>query len=287
MLSGPLAHSGAPLQPHDLLSWAAWAPDPVILAGLALVAAVYQVGRRGPDRGGLFTAGLAVIAVALLTPLDGAADSLASAHMVQHVLLTTVAAPLLALSRPVPALLRGGPAAVRNANRRLGRLVTLDLRHRLRRVLPATAWATAAAALWFWHARVPYELAVHDGRLHAVQHLSFLWSGLALWAIVVGTGGSRRRSPGLGLLLLFTLGLQTTLLAALMTFSPVPWYDVYADTTVAWGLDPLDDQRLAGVLMWFPTGLIHLAAAVWLLTRWLGPIELGRGPAWLGTQARH
>ena len=123
MLTPVLAHSGQPPAPHDL--WGAWNLDPVLLGGFLLAAWAYWRGqtsgpRRPVDRwrARCFTAALAALGLALLSPLDALSGALASAHMVQHLLLILVAAPLLALSAPTSTILRGSPLAVRRATGR-------------------------------------------------------------------------------------------------------------------------------------------------------------------------
>lgn len=269
-----IAHVGQPIAPHDL--WSAWSTDPVVAVSLP---ALFWLHRRGtaaePGSGlrrtQLFRSGLIVVGLALLSPLDAVSGALASAHMVQHLLLFAVAAPLLAFSRPLAPLSRGLPPSLRSLLPGFRRRVGLDMDTvRLARA-PAPAWLAAVATLWLWHARFFYELALANRLVHALEHTAFLISGLAVWSVIANAGRARRTSPGIAILMLFTLGLTSTLLAALMTFSPVPWYDAYARSTEPWGLSPLGDQQLAGLIMWFPVGILYVGAALVLLMRWLDP----------------
>lgn len=278
MLTGLLAHAGRPLEPHDLLG--AWNLDPVLITGLLLVVWAYRRGRvRGPQRdtdvwrARCFAGALAALAVALISPLDAMSGVLASAHMVQHVLLTLVAAPLLALSAPSSALLRGSPVALRRApgiwRRRLG-LTTADLavlRH------PVTVWLLHVATLWFWHARVLYDAALSNEAVHVGQHAMFLGTGLLFWRVVIGARNAGRVSHGLGVLLVFAMALQSVFLSVLLVFARTPWYAGYAATTRAWGLDQLADQQLAGAIMWVPAGLIYVAAGLAVMVAWLRTAE--------------
>ncbi len=268
MLIQVVAHAGRPLAPHDL--WGAWNTDVVLLGGLALTAWAYARGRRGPRRPSdawrarCFAVALGAVAVALVSPLDALSGVLASAHMVQHVLLLLVAAPLLALSSPGATLLRGAPRSLRRATGRW--------RRRLRPLgNPAAAWALHVATIWFWHAAVPYDAALHNHALHVAEHVTFVLTGLAFWRAVVGARG--RVSNGLGILLVFTMAMQSVFLSALLTFASSPWYSGYASTTAAWHLDPLQDQQLAGVIMWIPAGLVYLGVALALLVRWIHATE--------------
>ncbi len=273
-----LAHAARPLAPHDLAS--AWSPDPLLLGGLLLAWLVYRRGQPGgvgrhtdARRARCFAGALLILFVALVSPLDALAGALASAHMVQHVLLILVAAPLLALAAPASALLRGSPLAVRQASGRWRRRLRLSPR-RLR-VLggPIVVWLVHVVAVWFWHGAVPYDAALRSEALHFLEHTSFLVTGVLFWRVIVGVRGGATRLPhGLGVLLLFATAMQSVFLSVLLTFARTPWYTGYTTTSV-WGLDPLADQQLAGVIMWIPGGLIYLGAALTLVVVWLRTIE--------------
>jgi putative membrane protein len=278
MLSQVIAHAGQPLEPHDL--WRAWNFDVPLLVSVALALWAYGRGRvHGPRRecdawrARCFTGALAVVVVALVSPLDALSGALASAHMVQHVLLLLVAVPLLALSSPAAVLLQGAPPRVRQATgrwRRQFRLTRANLRP-LRH--PAAVWALHVATIWFWHAAVPYDAALDNHLLHIGEHASFLVTGLLFWRVVLGARGTV--SNGLGVLLVFTMAMQSVFLSALLTFASGPWYSGYESTTRRWNLEPLADQQLAGVIMWIPTGLIYLGAALALLIGWIQSTEGG------------
>ena len=278
MLIPVLAHPGQPPAPHDL--WSAWNLHPVLLAGLLLTAWAYRRGRtRGPRRpvdtwrARCFTMALVALGLALLSPLDALSNALASAHMVQHLLLLLVAAPLLALSAPSSAILRGSPLAVRRASGRWRR--RLGLTHGNLAVLrhPAAVWLLQVGVLWFWHAAAPYDAALDNQFLHLLEHASFLVTAVLFWHVVIGVRGAARVSGGLGVLLVFAMAMQSAFLSALLTFARTPWYSGYATTTASWGLDPLTDQRVAGVIMWIPAGGIYLVAALVLLVTWIRATE--------------
>lgn len=280
----PLAHGDVPFGPDELFAISArFGPvDAVVAIALALVIVVYRRGRTwgGTERrrrSRFFHSGVIVVVLALLSPLDGAADSLASAHMIQHLLLGVVAAPLLALARPAAALLRGSPPLFRAVNRRIQRVFDPTGRRRFREVVPVVAWLAAAGTLWFWHAAKAYEAALTDDTIHWLQHASFLATGVMFWSAIVGAGGPNRPGPGLAMILLFLMTMQGALLATLMVFAPEPWYETYRGTAPAWGLDPLTDQRLAGVMMWLMSGAVHLAAALVVLLRWVFSLEASDG----------
>jgi putative membrane protein len=278
VLTPILAHPGQPPAPHDL--WGAWNLHPVLLGGLLLTAWVYWRGhasgpRRPIDawRARCFAGALVALGLALLSPLDALSGALASAHMVQHLLLLLLAAPLLALSAPSSAILRGSPLALRRASGRWRRRLRLThgnlgvLRH------PATVWLVSVGVIWFWHAAGPYDATLDSQLLHVLEHASFLVTAVLFWQVVVGVRGAARVSGGLGVLLVFVMAMQSVFLSVLLTFARTPWYSGYAATTAPWGLDPLTDQRLAGVIMWIPAGGIYLVVALALLVTWIRATE--------------
>lgn len=276
MLTPLLAHAGEALAPHDL--WRAWNLDPPLLFGVFLLGWAYWRGHarsalRDVDsrRAWWFTAALVTLVAALISPLDAMSHALASAHMVQHVLLLVVAAPLLALASPTGALLRGSPTILRRATGRWRRRLGLT-RARLRSLRhPGLVWALHVGTIWFWHGSVPYDAALRNDIVHVVEHFSFLMTGLLFWHVVIDV--RQAVSNGLGLLLVFTMSLQSVFLSALLTFASAPWYSGYESSTRAWGLEPLADQQLAGLIMWIPAGLVYLGAALGLLVAWIRSSE--------------
>jgi putative membrane protein len=278
VLIAVLAHPSQPPAPHDL--WGAWNLHPMLLVGLLANAWAYLRGQAsGPRRpidtwrARCFALAMGALAVALLSPLDALSSALASAHMVQHLLLLLVAAPLLALSAPSSAILRGSPLAVRRAGGRWRR--RLGLTHGNLAVLrhPAAVWLLAVGVVWFWHAAAPYDATLDNELLHVLEHASFLATAVLFWQAVVGVRGAARVSNGLGVLLVFAMAMQSVFLSVLLTFARTTWYSGYATTTASWGLDPLTDQQLAGVIMWIPAGGVYLAAALVLLVTWIRATE--------------
>jgi putative membrane protein len=274
------AHEGAPVAPHD--AWSAWTLDPALLVGLGVagwlhargVRALWRRAGRGAGVGGwrvsAYAAGLAALAVALVSPLDALGGVLLSAHMLQHLVLILVAAPLLVLGgstavflwalpgswrRPVGALRRARPA----------RLAAPAWRAAIH---PLGAAALHAAVLWAWHLPGPYQAALAARPLHALEHVAFVATAALFWSVVARCGSSRGLDYGLGGLYVFAVGMQGGVLGALMALSPEPWYPAYRTTAAAWGFSPLADQRLAGMLMWLPAGVAYLAAAALLFGRW-------------------
>lgn len=272
-------HGEMPLTPGD--AWRAWVWQPAAAATLFLTAVVYLRGARtlwreaGQGRGlpgwraACFAAGLLTVVVALFSPVDPLGEQLAAAHMVQHLLLLTVAAPLLAAGAPSRVILWAVP---RGTRRRIGRW--WPRRPALRWIgrcfgSAGTAWVLSVAALVLWHLPGPYRLALGDERIHALEHLSFLGTGFLFWWVVLRPDGYRRLEPGAGVLYVFTAGLPAGLLGALLTFAGRPLYAGQSVAASAWGLTALGDQQLAGLLMWMPGGVVYLAAAAVFFVAWL------------------
>jgi putative membrane protein len=279
------AHAGEAIQPHDF--WTSWTLSPAITVPLALTLVVYLAGTRtlwaqagrghGVQRWQLaaFAAGWIALVIALVSPLHALGESLFSAHMAQHEVLMTIAAPLLVLGRPlVPALFALPPGARRGASSWTQRPWFRSTWTRLTR--PGTAWLLHAIAIWIWHLPRLYDATLQSDLVHTLQHLSFLGTALLFWWTVLHPAWSGR---GVALLSLFTTMLHTGALGAVLTVSSSQWYSAYATTTAAWGLTPLEDQQLGGLIMWIPGGAVYLIAALALLAGMLRESER-RAPRW-------
>lgn len=266
-----LAHEGQPIAPHDL--WRSWTFDLPITVPLVVTLAIYVLGvrtlwrRAGRGRGvrrweaAAFVGGWLTLVLALVSPLHAMGESLFSAHMAQHELLMTVAAPLLVLGRPVvPTLFALSPAARRRVTGWTAGAVFRSLWSTITR--PGVAWVLHAIAIWGWHIPAAYDATLRSELAHALQHISFLGTALLFWWTVLRPTWATR---GVGLVSLFTTMLHTGALGAILAVSPHLWYPAYADTTRAWGLAPLDDQQLGGLIMWIPGGIAYLAAALVML----------------------
>lgn len=209
------------------------------------------------------------LAVALLSPLDEASDALFSAHMVQHLVLVIIAAPLLVLGRPLAPLVWALPREWRHAvGQWWGR------RPRARVALaavgaPGAVWCLHAGALAFWHVPTPYRWALENEWIHAAEHVTFLVTACLFWWTVLPGGGGHRLGHGAAVLYVSALGAVMGIFAAVLTFARSPWYTVHAGRTEAWGLTPLADQQLAGVIMWVPASAVYLAAASWCFVEWM------------------
>lgn len=251
--------------------------NPLLLALLATALGLYALGllrlwrRSRLGRGGRiwqvmsYGAGLLVVTVALVSPLDGLANELGAAHMVQHVMLIAVAAPLLVMATPLPVVLWAFPASLRRQLRGAG-FVWISQAWKFL-TTPFVAWGLHATVLWLWHAPALYQAALRDPLVHDLEHTTFFGTALLFWYAVL-RGGGKRSGPAAAIGLLFTTTVHSGVLAALMTFSREPWYPAYAQTTARWGFTPLEDQQLAGLIMWVPTGFLYLLASLILLAVW-------------------
>jgi cytochrome c2 len=194
--------------------------------------------------------------------------------MAQHTLLIAVAAPLIVLGRPVLVSLWALPRATR---RRLTNLAVVRGCARAAQPRPVAAFALHATALWAWHLPALYQASLTNDLVHALQHASFLLTALLFWAAFLNVR-ERSRSYGAGVLYTFATAAHTSILGALITLAPVAWYARYAETAHAWGLTPLEDQQLAGLIMWVPGGLLYTVLALALLAAWLREAEQRRVP---------
>ncbi|MFN2603115.1 MAG: cytochrome c oxidase assembly protein [Gemmatimonadaceae bacterium] len=276
-----MMHAVTPLAPQDF--WRAWSWEPAIVIPIGLATAMYARGARvewlrvqqGRDRVrnsiAFFFAGLVVLIVALVSPLHRLGNVLFSAHMAQHELLMTIAAPLLVLSKPVEPLLWSLPLGARRA---AGRFFAQRWIRRMWQTLsrPAVATAIHAAAIWGWHAPGAYNATLHSEWIHFAQHASFLGTALLFWWSIIH---GRRDAYGLSVILVFVTAVHTTILGALLTLADAPWYSAYTSTlTSAWGFTPLEDQQLGGLIMWVPATIAYLIAALMLFASWLQHSEV-------------
>jgi putative membrane protein len=252
---------------------------PAVVLPLAAALLLYLIGvRRLPrdrlvarsGRRAAFLAGWLTLAAALISPLHELGESLFSAHMGQHELLMVVAAPLLAWARPLAPMLRALPGPWRIA---LGRLLARATVRSVSRTLsaPAVAFALQAAGIWVWHTPALFQSTLRSEPMHAAQHLTFFGTALVFWWSLVHRRGGR--DSGLGLLSLFLTILHTGALGALLSLSTVVYYPAYGRSAAAWGLTPLEDQQLGGLIMWIPGGIAYVVAALGLVAAWLRQSE--------------
>jgi putative membrane protein len=219
----------------------------------------------------LYLAGLATIAVALLSPLEALAEELFSAHMIQHELLTMYAPPLLLLGNPLPVVLWGLPRRVRRvAGRPLMRGRALRRTLWSLTFLPV-AWSLYTIDLWAWHLPVLYEAAIRNFELHVLEHAAFFLTAILFWWPIVEPAPRLRRrlNAGFKILYLIAATAQNTFLGMFLSLPQRAIYRVYVDRAAAHGADPLDDQTLAGGIMWASSHmyLLPILLLVWAYAR--------------------
>jgi putative membrane protein len=271
-----LAHgvdAPAPTFPWILL---AWSFDPlavtgILLAGWGYLWAERRVNRRHPAnphpryRTWLFMGGLAAIALALVSPIEAYEGLLFSVHMVQHMLLQLVAAPLLLAGGPITLGLRASGPSVRR------RMLTV-LHSRAVRVVsfPVIAWVVFAAVNWGWHFSVLYDQALENQVLHYVQHATMMAAALLFWWPVIGADPSPWRLPHPARLLYLFLAMpQQSFLGVAIMSAPAVLYPHYVTNLRTWGPTPLEDQQLGGVIMWVVGDMLLLAGMAAVVVMWM------------------
>ena len=224
-----VAYCGPAAVPDDL--WLRWNTDPLLLAALAALAFVIAIGRSADARAGW--AALALMVIVFVSPLCTLSSALFSARVTHHIILIAAVAPLLARAFPLPRL-------------------------RYPPLVPAVA--AHAVVVWLWHAPGPYAWGLATVPAYWLMQITLLGSAWLMWRAIFAP--SMPTGPAL-MALVATIG-QMGLLGALIVFAPVPLYVVHFASTAAWGLTPLADQQLAGLLMWVLAMIPYLAAGLWI-----------------------
>jgi len=277
--SGPaFGHGAAPRGPADL--WHSWQADPFVTIPLAVSSLLFacgvwrlrgSLGRLLPGFGMsrivCFIAGMLLLAIALLSPLEGLSKPLLSAHMVQHILLIAVAPPLLVLGKPEVAWLWALPVSWRRGMaRHRGMRSGLSLLSPCARPIPAAL--IHMATLWVWHSPALFDAALASDRLHWLEHVLFFGTALLFWRAVI-KAHSGREAAAAALIACFVTLLQSGLLSALLSFARETLY--HTPATADWGLTALEDQQLAGAIMSLPMCAIYLGSGLIMALRLLMP----------------
>ena len=263
-----------------------WIFDPWLVVPLYFVAISFLIGtwrlwgRAGIGRGILqwqaacFWAGWFLLALALMSPLHAIAERMLTAHMIEHELIMAFAAPLIVLSRPLVAFVWSVPIVVR---RWLGTIARLSPVVSVWLLLTEASFATAlhVATVFAWHMPVLFEAALTYPALHKLQHVSFLATALLYWWAVLSLP---RHKHGVAALHLFVTMMAISLLGALLTLSPHQWYSAYSSPP--FGFTPLEDQQLAGLVMWIPGCAVYAIAALCFMATWISSSGRKVAPAW-------
>jgi len=261
--------------------WGWSAPGAAVIPLCALVVLYLRGWRRlrqndatrwNAARLGCMVAGVAVLAIALWSPLDSLAQFTLTAHMTQHMLLTMVAPPLLLLAFPFAPLLAGLPTWI--ARDLCGPLLGWPVLQKFfaRLVSPPLAWSLAVASMWIWHFPTAYEWALQNPWAHALEHACFLWTGILFWWPVVQPWPWKGSWPRWSMAFyLLAADLANTLVAAILAFAPDAIYATYRLTGPALGTPALLDQQRAAVIMWLPGSMLYLLPAVVIIVKTLSP----------------
>jgi len=263
------------------MSWHGWSIQPPLLY-VAVAAMLYwsptarDVGHRRSQhqtlRACAFAAGLATIVLAVESPIDGYADQLFWVHMLQHVLLLTVAPPLILLGRPWPRMWRSVPLGTRTqVGRTLAQARWTAPVRALARPLPA--WLLFNATIVAWHVPGAYNATLQSWAVHDAEHAMFFFTALLFWARVIDPGPLRPRLVWPARIA-FTVGAMVVgwVLAITLVLVPHPLYSYYADLAHRpGGISALTDQQLAAGMMWVPGSIAYTITFMFGFYRWLEP----------------
>ena len=200
----------------------------------------------------LYGVGLAAIAAAVLSPIDDLADELFPVHMVQHLLLTMVAAPLVLLGNPLAVVLWGVHRKIR---RSLASPLTAGARFRIALAMLTSlpvAWVVYVADLWAWHIPLLYQLALEHEPVHVVEHIAFFTTALVFWWPIVRPAPrlGPRSHLGFEVLYLIAATAQNTALGAMLTLPERSFYPHYDQTARLLAVNAAEEQAAAGGIMW-------------------------------------
>ncbi|MEX1173518.1 MAG: cytochrome c oxidase assembly protein [Chloroflexota bacterium] len=251
----------------------AWHIDLTMILGLLVAGAAYVSAVRSVDaahggnpwprrRTAAYLGALAAMGFALLSPIDTLSDDLLTVHMVQHLLLVSVAAPLLAASGIGTLALRAASPDVRQ------RYLLPFLHSRLVSALtfPVVGWLAFIGVMWGSHFTTLYNTALLDDGVHAIEHLLYLAAACLFWWPLVSPDPLRwRLHPGARLIALIAAMPPMSFLAVTIIGAAAPLYAAYLGRTDAFGIDALSDQRVAGSLMWMTGDLALLIPAAYVL----------------------
>jgi putative membrane protein len=256
-----------------------WSSPPAVVAAIGAAAVLYAIGAKkiagrhaaqsliGARRRAAFAVGLTIILATLASSYDALADQSFAAHMSQHLLLVLAAAPLLAVSRVPIVLLAAFGQPLRRA------FATLWARSGAESVVrrlshPAAAWVTFTGVFLFWHLPAAFRWAQAHEAAHMLEHLSLLSSAWLFWSVALTPTRHRLSRAGAA----FSVVTACTVLdlpSVVMIFAPRALYTSSGVQVLGWQLSALQDQQLAGLLMWVPGSLVFFSLTTWLFAQWM------------------
>jgi cytochrome c oxidase assembly factor CtaG len=277
-----LAHGGS----HDVaspFSLEAWVAVPLLLSATLYILGVLRLWTRlGVGRGVqiwqafCFAGGWILLAVALVSPMHRLGERLFAMHMLEHEILMTLAAPLLVLARPVGGILWALPVNWRRSVGGIGRQRNLSAIWRFL-TDPVVATVVHGTAIWIWHIPVLFNAALASPVMHGFQHVSFFGSALLFWWALL-QGRTRTRAYGAAAFYLFITALHSGFLGILLSVAREPIYPGQSVDAAAWGMSPLEDQQMAGLIMWVPAGVAYAAATLVMLGIWIARSSVMSSP---------
>ena len=219
----------------------------------------------------LYLGTLVLLGITLMSPIDVLSAQLFTMHMIQHILLVMIIPPLLLLTNPFPIILWGLPRTTRIG---IGRLFSRESRFRYylaRLTSPALVWFAFVIVYWGWHDPNAYTLALESALIHDLEHLTFFGVSLLFWWHVTAAGPRihKRLSPFARFAYVLTAIPPNMIAGVVIAFTGRPIYPYYAAMPRLWGLSVMEDQQIAGVIMWVPGSMMFILAALILVGRWL------------------
>jgi putative membrane protein len=250
-----------------------WSPEPSVIVIVIAVSALYVIGWRrarasttvhapGYGRLTLFALGMLCVVAALISPVDVLGEQLLVMHMAQHLLLLDLA-PILVILSFNKVLLRPVSRRIHTIERKAGFFAS-----------PVFAVLAYAGVMYVWHWPAAYDAALHDTTVHACEHICFTLAGSLYWWHVLSPIRARRRLTGLGPIAYMTsTKLLVGALGIVLAFSTSSLYPFYTHTPHYWGLSPLEDQNMAGLVMALEQSIVMGIALVYLFYRMLSEAE--------------
>lgn len=218
-----------------------------------------------------YLSGLFLLGITLMSPIDVLSSQLFTMHMIQHVLLVMIIPPLILLANPMPFSLWGLP---KEARKGVGGWFSSG--SRLRKVLKALTgagfvWLAYVIVIWGWHDPYAYNLALENGIIHDIEHITFILVAMLFWWHIIGAGPRIHRSLSPAARFAFTLSAIPPIMIAgvAIAFADEPIYPYYDALPRLWGLSTLQDQRIAGIIMWIPGSMMYMIAGLILVAHWL------------------
>ena len=271
ILQTPLsfAHGNSPHQDN-------WNWDPLVLVSLLALMLAYGKGALNLKKKRkiilkeilFFTLSIIILFIALISPIDVWSDELQSWHMIQHMLIMMLAAPLFVLAVPLYIYLWALPLSIRHKVKPLYRWLYGHKTGWYFLWQPLLLWSLFAFTLWIWHLPQFYEAALRTEWLHDIQHISFFVTSCLFWRVLLDPIHRFKMGRALGIFYLFATTLHATLLGVFMTLSPKLWYKFYQEKTLSWNMSALEDQQLAGLIMWMPACSIYIFVTVYIFILW-------------------